>query len=167
MKNLTIYRIASYILLPFGGLMGFASLIFLLIALANPALLLPVFMMVCAVIYIFASFSFLQKIDNKATARPGMKDLVKVNAFVALLLVANILSSVVAAIVNPTLLNQTMDNAMAMQGKNTAGVTPEMMQKAVKGMLYFMGAFGLILLYHILTTFRLLKQYAGIFTKQV
>lgn len=163
MKNLLFYRIASYLLLPIAALMAFATLMLLLMALGNFAMLFSVFVAGSTVIYIFASFAFLQKIDRKIPCKPSLKDWIKVNGFVALFFVAQLLVSVIFSITNPALTNQAIESMMATQGKNLQGVDTAMMQKVMKGMFYFMGAFGLVLLFHIFVSFRLLKQYAVLF----
>ena len=72
MKSLTIYRIFSYILVTIAIILGFASLIALLIALSNPVLIISVFIIIAVVIYSFASFLFLNNgIDGKKKSETG------------------------------------------------------------------------------------------------
>lgn len=72
------------------------SLFALLIALSNPALLLSLFVIVAVVIYSFSSFIFLVKgIDQQRVLKSGLQDLIKVNAYVAIIFVGmNIFQSV-------------------------------------------------------------------------
>jgi predicted membrane channel-forming protein YqfA (hemolysin III family) len=163
MKNLLIYRIASYLLLPIAALMGFATLLFLMAALGNFAMLFPVFIAGSTVIYIFASFSFLQKIDRKIPCKPSLKDWIKVNGFVAMFFVAQLLTSVIFSITNPALTNQAIESMIETQGSSMKGIDPEMVKRTMKGMFYFMGLFGVVLFFHIFVSFRLLKQYAVLF----
>ncbi|MGE5106163.1 MAG: hypothetical protein ACM3H8_01340, partial [Sphingobacteriales bacterium] len=61
MNQLTLYKILTIILIPIAALFGFLSLIMIFIALANPVLLLPLFIIIGFTIYTIASSVFLFK----------------------------------------------------------------------------------------------------------
>lgn len=61
MNQLSVFRILTYILLPIAAFLGVMSLIALLLALANPAIVLPVLLLAALVTYIIACFVFLLK----------------------------------------------------------------------------------------------------------
>src|SRR5829696_2555663 len=85
MNRLSIYKIVTYLLLPIGSLLGLFTLIALLFALGNMAMLLSLFITGATVIYIFSSFVFLRKgIERSVVSKKFLKDLIKVNAYVAL-----------------------------------------------------------------------------------
>jgi hypothetical protein len=85
MKQLTIFRVLTFILLPIAAVFGFMDLLFLLSALANPALFLIVFILGAFVIYTFVSLQFLTRgIDSGRQCKPGLRDWIRVNAFVSL-----------------------------------------------------------------------------------
>jgi Na+/H+-translocating membrane pyrophosphatase len=66
-------------------LFAMGVLLFLSTAFANPALLFPLFLIACIVIYSFASLNFLIKgIDGKKNLKKSSKDWIKVNAIVSI-----------------------------------------------------------------------------------
>ena len=73
--KLTIYRIFSFLLLPMAILFTMGVLILLRAAFANPAMLFPLFLIACIVIYSFASLNFLIKgIDGNKNLGRSLKD---------------------------------------------------------------------------------------------
>ncbi|MBX9782085.1 MAG: hypothetical protein K2X48_02220 [Chitinophagaceae bacterium] len=109
MKILTLYRIFSYILLIIGIFIGLGVVISLLVALANPALLLNVFVGAAVVMYSFSSFLFLTRgIDGKQQLKPGMKDFIRVNAFVAIIFGVMNIFQATTVITNPSVLNEAI-----------------------------------------------------------
>src|SRR3954470_1418467 len=82
---LIVYRLLTFILLPIAAILGFLDISLLLLALANPAALLPVFAIACIVIYVFTSFFFLIKgILGGMQCKPSLRDWIRVNAFVSI-----------------------------------------------------------------------------------
>ena len=59
MQQITSYKILTFILLPFAALFGFFAFVMFFIGLANPVILLPVFIMACFCIYTIACMIFL------------------------------------------------------------------------------------------------------------
>ena len=81
-KQLTVFRILTFILLPIASLFGVMDLMILPSALANPAILLIVFVLAAFVIYTFTSLRFLTKgIDIGRPCKPSLRDWIRVNAF--------------------------------------------------------------------------------------
>lgn len=159
----TLYRILSYFLIIIAAILGFACLFALLIALNNPALLLSVFLIAAVVMYSFTSFIFLVKgIDSNRPLKSNMKDLIKVNAYVALVfMIMNIVQSV-SIISNPVILNDAVSQVTAMQNGKSP-LSAAFMLKMMKAVVWFMLFYSVILGMHISITFRLLKQYAHLF----
>jgi hypothetical protein len=158
-----LYRIFSYFLIAIAAILGIAALFVLLVALSNPALLLSVFIIVAVVIYSFSSFFFLLNgIDGKLQLKPKMKDLINVNAFVALVFVMRILFQSVSFISNPDILNDIMKQFAEFQNAKFP-LPAELMVKMMKGVIWFLLFYALILGTHISMTFRLMKQYAHLF----
>ncbi len=165
-KKFTFYRISSYFLIIIAALFGFMSLFALLIALSNPALLLNVFVIVAVVIYSFSSFVFLVKgIDQQQRMKSGMQDLIKVNAYVAVLFVGMNIFQSVSILQNPAALSSAMNQFPAMQNTKSP-LSPAFMLKMVKAIVWFMLFYSLVLGVHVSVTFRLLKQYAALFNKE-
>lgn len=163
MKSLLLYRIFSYFLLGIGALLGIASLFALLVALSNPALLLSVFVIIAVVIYSITSFLFLLNgIDGKQQLKPKMKDLINVNAYVALVFVMMNIFQSVSVIYNPGILNDAIKQMTEMQGAKTP-LPADLLLKVLKAIIWFLLFYALVLGTHISMTFRLLKQYAHLF----
>lgn len=164
MKTLTIYRIFSYILLIIALFLGLAVVLALFLALANPALLLNVFVAAAVVMYSISSFLFLiNGIDGKKNQKLGIKDFIRVNAFVAIVFaVMNIFQSA-NVIMNPTILNEAIAK---MPNLTTANQTIPigLILKVMKAIMWFLLLYSIILLVHIQVSFRFLKQFEHLFT---
>lgn len=159
---LTLYRIFSYILLIIGCILGIGVLASFFMALANPALLLNVFVGAAVVMYSISSFLFLiQGIDGKKQLKPGMKDFIRVNAFVATFFCVMSIFQSVTVISNPALLNEAISQFPKMNSAKE--LPPDFLLKILKGAMWFMLIYSIILLAHIQISFRLLKQYAHLF----
>jgi hypothetical protein len=164
MKQLTVYRILSYILLPVAALLAFLTLLALIVSLGNVAMLFSAFITGATVIYIFSSFSFLQNgIDRQAACKPKLKDWIKVNGYVALFFAVMGLIQGIVVLSNPGATKMIMDNFMTMQATELKAPEMALMLKIMKAVLWFMVVFSAILLFHISTTFKLLRQYKHVF----
>ena len=160
-----IYKILSFILLPFGAFLGAVSLFSLLIAIGNPSMLLPLAMVICSVLYIFASFIFVYKgIIKQTTCKPSLKDWIKVNGYVSLFFGTMCIMQFITLKMQPQMMQTFISQAMSMQ-KNVPAETAAMMPKVIQGVLYFILAFGIILLAHISLTFTFLKTRIEIFSE--
>jgi hypothetical protein len=161
---LTLYKIMSYILLPIAALLGLFTFMFLFVALGSPAALLPVFTMAATVIYVFTSFSFLQKaIVQQRPVKAKLRDWIRVNAFVAMFVAISSLMQGVTLLASPAVMKEALDQANVMMKQMNQPVTPDLMQM-MKGILIFIIAFASILLTHIVISFQLLKKYREYFS---
>lgn len=167
MKNISIYTFLTYFLFPFVAIIGFTCLFMLIIALSNPAALLPLFVMACIVIYTVSSFIFLQKgIKNAKPCKQSLKDWIKVNAYVAMLLAGLMLIESIGLFANPNLLRTGLEEAMRLQQQSLPPqITFGIMLKAMKIILICMSIFSTVLIIHILLTFKLLKTFKYVFDK--
>lgn len=166
MKSLLLFRIVSYFLLVVAVILGIAALFTLLIALANPALLISVFVVVAVVLYSVSSFLFLHNgIDGKQKLKSKLRDFVRVNAYVSIVFAAmNIIQSLVV-IIDPSALTTAVNEFAAAQ--QTASPIPTVLfLKIMKVAMWFLLIYAVALAYHISATFRYLKQYAGLFDDQ-
>ncbi len=162
MKKHTFYKIISYILLPVAALFGLFTLMLLFVAIANPPMLLPLFVVACVVIYVITSFKFLNRgIIRNNECKPGLKDWIKVNGYVAIVFATLMLIQTIAAVQQPDLMSKALDETMAMQPNQQ--ISKGMLMKMVTGIMYFFGVISVLLLIHIFSTFRLLKQYNHLF----
>lgn len=157
-----IYRIFSYILLIVAAFIGIGVLAGFFIALANPALLLNIFIAAAVVLYSISSFLFLiNGIDGKKQLKPGMKDFIRVNGFVALFFCIMNLFQSITVIMNPAVLNEAVTQLPQM----TTGqqLPKEMIFKVLKATMWFLLFYSILLFVHIQISFRFLKQYAHLF----
>ncbi len=166
MKSLLLYRIVSYFLLVIAVILGIAALFTLLIALANPALLISVFVVVAVVLYSISSFLFLHNgLDGKQKLKIKLRDFIRVNAYVALVFVVMNIFQSIAVILEPSVLNQAVNDFAAAQQSKTplpTGLFLNIMKVAIWFLLIYAVALG----YHISATFRYMKQYAALFDEQ-
>ncbi len=165
MKQLTIFRVLTYILLPIAGVFGLMDIFMLLIALSNIPFLFTVFMIAAFVIYVFASLKFLTKgIDTGRPCKASLRDWIRVNAFVTVFMSVTTLISVGSIL----MLSDTALHEMALEMKNSIKDAPPLLNpaifvKAIKTAAWFMGALSLLLLVHITMNFRLMKQHRHLF----
>ena len=164
MKTLTIvYRILTFILLPIAAIFGFIDLSLLLMALANPAALLPVFAIACIVIYVFTSLSFLVKgIMGGRKCKPSLRDWIRVNAFVSIAFSGLGIIEYISLLNNKTVLGEVVKQAMQQQSV-PAGMTSGQLEQILLSFLLFFFIFSVLLIIHIYMTFRLLKQFDYLF----
>lgn len=166
MKGLSLYRIFSYILFFMAIYNSFSILAMLLVALSNPTLLLQVFLAATIIMYTISSFIFLRKgIDSGNKLKAGLKDFIKVNAFVtAALSVLMIVVGFVIILMPESLLKQMI--SMMPEVTTIIKKTPAEMYTTFRMLSWLMLIYGVCYLTHIRFTFRLLKQYAHLFVTQ-
>ena len=166
MNGLSAYKIISYILLPIAGLFGFMCLFMIFMALANPAIILPVGIMLAVVVYVILSFIFLIKgILQLKKLNPSLKSWIRTTAYFSLFFSVNILITGIAYLYKALDMALLMVQSLAMQ-KNMTPVSPELLSNFFKGTLYFMIFFATTLLIHVFETFKFLKLYAALFNKE-
>ncbi|MFY7899298.1 MAG: hypothetical protein ACOVNY_03865 [Chitinophagaceae bacterium] len=166
MIAIKVYRIITYILLPFAALFSLIALFTLLVALANPQLFLPLFLMICVVLYVFGSFNFLQKaIIKMQECKPFLRDFITVNAIVATVFAASGILQFIQLNMNPAIMHKTLEQAMAMQQPNAPANVLPMMHSIMSVTLYIILVLSILLLVHIFLSFRLMKSFKHAFTK--
>ena len=160
---LVVYRILTFLLLPIAALMGFIDISLVLMALANPAALLPVFAITCIVIYVFTSLSFLTKgVLGGRQCKPSLRDWIRVNAFVSIAFSGLGVIEYVTLMGNKTAAGQVVKQAMQQQAI-PAGMTAPQLEQILLSFLFIFFVFSVVLIIHILMTFRLLKQFDYLF----
>lgn len=163
MKNLGFYRILTYLLFAVGGFMALMLLTMIMAALANPILLLPVFMVACVVLYTYSSWRFLTRgIDAHMYCKPALRDLIKVNGFGTIAFAGLVGVQCLSLIMNPATLNEITEQAMSMQKTSVEGMEG-MMLKFMHFLLRFLLVYSILLLVHIYISFRLVKEHADAF----
>lgn len=167
MKSLTPYRILTYVFLPIGVLLGLGTLMALVMAMGNLALLFSVFITGGTVIYIFSSFIFMQTgILKNEPCKPGLKDWIKVNGYVAMFFAVLGLLQGGIILTNPEAQEKMMAAVIEMQKGSLPEGSAGLMTKIFKAVLYFMVVFSGLLVFHIFSSFRLLRQHADLFVKK-
>lgn len=166
MKSPIYYRILTYPLLLVAGFLAFGVIVVLPTALANPVLLLSVFLVACIVIYTYTSWRFLIKgIDQQMPLKHSLRDLIKVNSYCSIVFAALCLIQAGTLTSNPELIRQAAKQAMSAPGAADA-TSEEAVAKAFKGLLIFLAIYSVLLLVHVIMTLRLLKPYRYLFEQQ-
>ena len=162
---INLYKILTYLLLPFAIIFGILTVVTFFIAIANPAMFLGVFMLAAVAIYVFCCLRFVrQGINLQRPLTSKLKDWIKVNAYVASpFAIMNLLQSV-TIIGKPSLLQEIVKQMTEMQQKAGFPTQPAGSYDAMlMGLLYVMLLFSIALFVHILLTFALLRKYHSLF----
>jgi hypothetical protein len=160
-----LYLVLSYILIPIALFFGFLDSLLVISALANPSAMILVFAMACIVIYSFTSFKFLKLgIEREQILTTKLKDWIKVNAFVSLLMFSLIFLNAVSILLsNDVILIKFIDEFLAQQ----SGLPPEMnsqfILKTLRVASYFLFVIGAVGILHIRMTLKLVKEYDYLF----
>ncbi len=160
-----LYLVLSYILIPIALFFGFLDSLLVISALANPSAMILVFAMACIVIYSFTSFKFLKLgIEREQILTTKLKDWIKVNAFVSLLMFSLIfLNASIILLSNDVILIKFIDEFLAQQ----SGLPPEMnsqfVLKTMRVTSYFLFVIGAVGILHIRMTLKLVKEYDYLF----
>ncbi len=157
----TFYKILSFLLLPVGVFFGFIALFGLLMAFANLSILLSVFLLACTSIYIFTSFSFLNRsLLGGAKSPAKLFDWIRVNAFAT-----GLFSSLLIAQGLAFFMNQELQDMLLKQMKQIpmATLSDAAIVKTLKLALGLFVALGACLFVHVVLTLRLLKHNRHLF----
>lgn len=166
MNRLTIYKAFTFILIPFAAIFGLLAVLMLLVALSNPVLLLPVFMMVGFAIYTGCSSIFLFKgITNNQLLKPSLKDWIKVNGYVSSAMgIMTLLNTITLMNTGKAELKKYAEQMLAMQTSKPDGFNADAFIKLMSAMSWGLLAFAVILIFHLLYTFSFLKKYQHLFS---
>ena len=164
--KLTIYRIFSFLLVPVALLFTISVLMFIRAAFANPAMLLPLFIVACVSIYSFAALNFLIKgIDGKKYLGKSSKDWLKVNAIVSIVFSLLMISQCILFIMHPEMLHD-----IAVQAKQNGGdelkVSMEVFENYLRITSYFLLVYAVVLLIHTLLSFQFVRMYNFLFQNE-
>jgi len=164
--KLIIYRIFSFLLLPIAILFTMTVLLFLRAAFANPAMLFPIFLIACIVIYSFTSLNFLIKgIDGKRTLAKSSKDWIKVNAMVSIVFALLMITQCIVLLMHPEMLQDVANQSM-----QNAGAEFKMSKVNIGNYLritsYFFLVYAIVLFVHTLMSFQYLKMYSYLFQQE-
>ena len=155
------YKILSFILIPIGVFLGFITLFGLLLALGNFSVLLSVFMTGATTIYLFTSFSFLNKsLTNGQSSAAKLYDWIRVNGFVAGIFSVLLVVQGIAFFSNTQLQSMLLDQMKAMQ---VPDLTDAVIIKTLRAVLALFVLVGLLIFLHVSFTLRLIKKFRHLF----
>ena len=160
-----LYKVLSFIIMLIALLLSFIVIAGLLVALANPVLLLNVFILGAVVIYSFTSFSFLQKgLIRKQKVKSRLKDWIKVNAYVSFFLCSLFFLNAISILISSdVVLLKFIDEFLEQQPTMPKEITSALILSLLKGVSVFLLFTGVVGLIHIRTSLRLVKQYEYLF----
>ena len=161
--KLTIYRVLTFLLIPVAVLFGVCILILISAAVANPAILIPLFLMACITIYTFAALSFLIKgVDGQKQLKNTLRELLRVNAFISIAFALLLISECIILITHPE-----MTQSLMQQAKQNTNTELKLDDAAISYYMritsYFFLVYALVLSVHILLSFQYMKQYNYLF----
>lgn len=146
--------------------LGICALLMLLGSNIAPSVLLSFFIIASTVIYSLSSMSFLTKgIDRSLPLKASLKDWIKVNAFVTIAFVVINLFSAIYLLASPQLINQLIRSFLDQNsinlgsGELNAASLIKTTQYCLVGQLVYV----IILMIHIIMTFKLVKKYETLF----
>ncbi len=163
---LTLYRVLSYLLLPFALFLSFMAALLLLTAFGNISALLPLFIVGATVIYLFSSLSFIHRgVLPNMPVKASMKDWIRVNAFVTLFFGASFVFQGIYLRGNEAFMEE-VQRQMASMSKQ---IGPEAMAKInlktlIATVLNVILIIGSLLVAHVLIGLAFLKKYAHLFS---
>lgn len=165
MKQVQIFKVLTYLLIPIALLFGFMALLVLPTALANPALLLVVFIFSCIAIYTFSSLHFVRTAINKAkNCNPSLKDWIKINGYISVgTAFMFLLNSIGILMLRPIEFNDFVTKAMETQASLPKSITPGFIGQMLKYTAVFMLITSTLILIQTRIQFVLLKAYSYVF----
>lgn len=162
MKKNLFYRILSFLLVPPALLFSIGVLVLIAAAIANPTMLLPLFLVACVAIYTFTSFYFLLRgVDQGKNIGRSTRDWIKVNAIVCLVFATLMIIQSIILTAQPEMLDQVL--AEAKKQSDAIDMSQPQLLQYMKVMMTIFLIYSIILLIHVLITFKLLKKHAGVF----
>lgn len=166
MKQLTIYKVLTFILVPIALIIGFLDLFILIMGLSgNPAMLFIAFVMACLVIYVFATVRFLlHGIGNQRYCKPSLRDWIKVNAYGTLFIAGMFfLNSTGIFFLGDLQLQQMLTEVMDQQPALAGKISMETMLSMFKVIAIIMFIISITSIIHVQISFRLLRLYSYLF----
>lgn len=165
MNQITIYKILSFILLPFAVYFSFSSLASLLMGFTSPVFLIITFIIICFPIYTFSCLIFLFKgISGNHPCKASLKDWIRVNGIGAFILgILIFISGIVIITIDKVTLYKAVENMLAQQSFQTTKENTAKMANNLKVGAFVMIFFSIILGIHHNMTFSLLKKYQHLF----
>lgn len=164
MKIERVYKILTTIIMPITYLLAFFTLPVIFMSLGNPSSLIGSFIFVCVLIYTFKSVLFFRRnILLETPAKANTKDWIRINGFISGIFIIEILVSTITVFARPTEVMQVINKMVdSFAQQSTTKVSGDDIYHMLKGLLIFFSVYALILLAHIIISFKFLKKYRGL-----
>jgi len=157
-SRLTVFSVLTFLLLPFSFFFALMGVLLLLLSVFNLQVLLPVFMLICFCIYMVTSNRFLQKIKQEQPITKGLRDWIRVNAYVSIFMSFLFLMNAVVILALPdTQLGSMLQPSLDLMGNMANGISVDKLIHQMKLFSIFLLLLSLLLLVHIFINFRLQK----------
>lgn len=165
MRALKTFRILTYVMIPIACLFGLMGLIILIPALLNPSMWLMLFLFASMVIYTFSSLKFLTSgIERNARCKPSLKDWIKVNAYVSLVMGGMFFINAIGILsLGPVALSELVTQMIDAQPNLPKGIQPELLISLLKTVAGCMLVFSIIIITHIILTLGMIKKFGHLF----
>lgn len=165
--KLVIYRVFSFLLMPVAVLFSVCILILISPAFSNPALLLPLFLIACIVIYSFTSLNFLIKgIDGQKQLKKSSKDLLRINAFISIGFALLLISECIVYVMHPEIAQNVMQQAKQNAAAANLKIDDATFLNYLRITSYFFLVYAVVLAVHIMFSFQYMKQYNYLFRNE-
>ncbi len=157
--ELLVYKIISSLLLPVAVIFGLSALFGLLSVLVNPSALFGVLIIGAIVFYIICSFIFLTSvISGGKPLTASLRSRMRFSAVVTIFFCVMMIYLHLTIISNPEAVSELIGQMMKQPGIPDT-ITPALLEQGIKGVMTFFMIISLVLLLHIIMSFRLLKRY--------
>lgn len=152
--------------MPITYLLAFFTLPVVFMSLSNPPSLIGAFIFVCVLIYTFKSVAFYRRnILLSTPAKSNTKDWIRINGVISLVFVLEIFVSVLVIFSKAPEMKQTLRNMLdSLNQQGSFNVSENEILPMLKGFMIFFSLYALLLLVHIIISFRFLKKYRHLFT---
>ena len=165
MNIIKVYKPLTYILALPTAIVALFTIFGILLAIMNPVMLLPIFILLCVVTYVICSYIFLFKIIiAQKTSKKILKDLLRINGIIALIFSVMNLINLASIIFNPMIMDKIVADAITQSASSfPAGVTKEMIAKIAWTFIGLIAFYSAVLITHIIIGFGLMKRFASSF----
>jgi len=161
--EVVIYRFVSILLLPVAIMFGLSALAGLVSVIANPAAIIGVLFIGSIVYYIISSTVFLTRgIINGKACKPSLRSSIRITGIITAFFCILMLYLHLASVNEPQLI-KVLAAEMIKQPGLPANTTPDVLSQSIKALFTFFMIVSLVLLLHIIMSFRMLKQFHYLF----
>lgn len=160
---MTLYRIATYILLAAAGLIALPVVLLIPAALGNPLMLVSLVIGAALVIYSYTSYRFLKMgVMEYFYCKPSLRTLIKVSSYISVGIAVLSVVEAIMMLAQPAKLRMHVEESLK-QLPADAAVNEQFYTNFIMATPWIMLAYYLILIPHIFYTWKLLKQYRQVF----